>query len=83
MNFEDFEQNINKHDVKLSEMLSAIIETEAENQALLLVILRNQALMFQKMDPSKTALEYEDQFVDLVNKEKNLKLAKLVDRLSK
>jgi len=83
MDLEAFEKNINSHDSSLSEMLSAVLETEIENQALLRTLLMNQAILFEKQDPSKTASEYEQEFMKIVNDLKNEKLASVVNRISK
>jgi hypothetical protein len=64
-------------------MLSAILETEIENQAILRTLLVNQAIMFEDNDPSKSANEYEQEFMELVNRLKNDKLASIVSRISK
>lgn len=83
MDIEEFEKNINSNDSSLTEMLSAILETEIENQALLRTLLVNQAIMFEDNDPSKSANEYEQEFMELVNRLKNDKLASIVSRISK
>lgn len=82
MNLEAFEKNLNSHYTNLSEMLSAILETEVENQAFLRTLLINQAILFEKNDPSKTAGEYEQEFIETVNELKNEKLATVVNRIS-
>lgn len=43
----------------------------------------NQAMMFEKHDPSKSASEYEQEFMEIVNDLKNEKLASVVNRISK
>ncbi|WP_157593261.1 hypothetical protein [Rufibacter tibetensis] len=43
----------------------------------------NQAILFEKYDPSKTASEYEQEFMEKVNGLKNEKLASVVNRISK
>lgn len=53
MNLETFEKNLKSHNTNLSEMLSAILETEVENQALLRTILINQAIQFEKFTQVK------------------------------
>lgn len=83
MNIEEIERNLNSHRTDIVSLLSALLETEIENQALLRVILINQAYQAEKDDPSRDAVHYENEFIDSVNKLKNEKLAEIIKYLSK
>ena len=43
MNLKDFEEQLGSHSISFESLASLILETEVENQALLRIILRNQA----------------------------------------
>jgi len=78
MNIEDIERNLNIHHPTQDQIFSSLLEAVIENNALLRTLLMSQATILAKQDPTKSAVEYENELVDIVNQLKNEKLAVIV-----
>ena len=78
MNIEDIERNLNIHHPTQDQIFSLLLEAVIENNALLRTLLMSQATILAKQDPTKSAVEYENELVDIVNQLKNEKLAVIV-----
>lgn len=81
MNLKDFEDQLGSHSISFESLASLILETEVENQALMRVVLRNQAKTESNGDPA-LALAIEKEYYDTVNDLKNEILAKKLSKYS-
>lgn len=81
MKIQDFEGGLGSHSLRLDSLISCILETEVENQALLRMILRNQANQAADGD-SELALGIEKDYYDKVKDLKNELMAQKMSKYS-
>jgi len=81
MNLKDFEDKLGSHSISFESLASLILETEVENQALLRMILRNQAITEAAGDPER-ALKIEKEYYEKINDLKSEILAQKISKYS-
>ena len=79
MNLKDLEDKLGSHSISFESLASLVLETGVENQALLRIILRNQARLEADGNPER-AVEIEKDYYEKVN---DLKSEILAQKMSK